>query len=62
MCVNLSAEKKQAEKGIKLSHVGSEEDARQKAALRFKEIVESETGGEIQVEAYYGEHLAVDLL
>lgn len=58
--VNLSAEKKQAEKVIKLSHVGSEEDARQKAALRFKEIVESETGGEIKVEAYYGGQLGGD--
>lgn len=50
----------EAAKVIKFSHVGSIEDARQKAGMKFKEMVESETNGEITVELYYGGQLGGD--
>jgi tripartite ATP-independent transporter DctP family solute receptor len=50
----------EAVKVMKFSHVGPPEDARQKAALKFKEMVEAETNGEITVEVYYGGQLGGD--
>lgn len=52
--------KAEAANVIKFSHVGPAEDARQKAALKFKEMVEAETNGEITVEVYYGGQLGGD--
>ena len=52
--------KAEAAKVIKFAHVGSSEDARQKAGMKFKEMVESETDGEITVELYYGGQLGGD--
>ena len=50
----------EAAKVIKFSHVGPLEDARHKAALKFKEMVEAETNGDISVEVYYGGQLGGD--
>ncbi|MFC1713200.1 DctP family TRAP transporter solute-binding subunit [Candidatus Poribacteria bacterium] len=50
----------QKSKVIKFAHVGPEEDARQVSALKFEQIVESQTNGEIQVEVYYGGQLGGD--
>lgn len=47
-------------KTIKISHVGSIEDARNTAALMFKEIVENDTDGSIIVEVYPGSQLGGD--
>jgi len=45
---------------IKFSHVGTPDDARNKAALIFKEMVESKTDGAIQVEIFTGGQLGGD--
>ena len=50
----------QESKVIKFAHVGPEEDARQVSALKFKQIVESQTNGGIKVEVYYGGQLGGD--
>lgn len=52
--------KAEAAKVIKFAHVGSVEDARQMAGVKFKEMVESGTNGEITVELYYGGQLGGD--
>lgn len=47
-------------KVIKFSHVGSQETARHQAALKFKELVEELSNGELKVEIYYGGQLGGD--
>lgn len=49
-----------APKVIKFSHVGTQDQARNIAALRFKERVEAMSNGDIQVEVYYGGQLGGD--
>ena len=48
-------------KVIKFSHVTSDQDARHLAALKFKQIVETETKNQIKVEVYFGGQLGGDL-
>lgn len=45
---------------IRFAHVGSELDPRQESALKFKQMVESETNGAVKVEVYYGGQLGGD--
>ncbi len=47
-------------KTAKFAHVGPETDARHRAALKFKELVESRTGGSVKVEVFYGGQLGGD--
>ena len=49
-----------APKVIKFSHVGTQDQARNIAALKFKERVEAISNGDIQVEVYYGGQLGGD--
>ncbi|MHC4539373.1 MAG: DctP family TRAP transporter solute-binding subunit [Planctomycetota bacterium] len=50
----------QKEQLIRFAHVGSELDPRQESALKFKQMVESETAGAVKVEVYYGGQLGGD--
>jgi len=55
-----TGEKPEEVKVIKFAHVGAENDARNKAAHKFKDMVESKTNGLIKVEIYYGGQLGGD--
>jgi len=60
MSLTIGSCRKDKTKVIKFSHVGPPEDARQITALKFKEIVEARSKGQIRVEVYYGAQLGGD--